>query len=121
VLLASTTPSNATMAIGKVSWKLACARIVRPLIGLGGGSASSRAPTFQLRPYCAVLKRVAVKMWTNSSSAPSAAILSSIGIQALPGSLSAVRAYRVPGLVRNGALVHASFTVPRHFPFKEVA
>src|SRR6476646_7055323 len=109
------------MAIGKVSWKLAWARIIRPVMALAGGSVSSRAPTFQWRPYCAVLKRVAAKMWTNSNSAPSAAILSSIGIQALPGSLRDRPAYRVAGLVRNGALVHASFTVPRHFAFKEVA
>ncbi len=34
----------------------------------------------RFRPYCAVLKRVAVKMWTTSSSAPSARILSSMAI-----------------------------------------
>ena len=51
-----TTPSKATIAIGKVSWKLAWARTVRPVIGLGGGSFSSRAPTFHLRPYCGGLE-----------------------------------------------------------------
>src|SRR4030095_5784101 len=76
-----TTPSSATIAIGKVSAKFAWARIARPDTGLGGGKASSRAPTFHLRPYCWVLKRVAVKMWTNSRSATSARILSAIGIR----------------------------------------
>src|SRR6185369_13143193 len=49
-------------------------------MGDGGESSSSRAPTFHLRPYCAVLKRVAVKMCTKSSTAPSVRIFSSTGI-----------------------------------------